>query len=269
MEHRWRFVVNGMVKSGDLSEAEAEELEFPAPKEETPQTDLSGYKGYMLQQAMSELEDLGYTEDNINRGGYTIVTTFDKDLMEAAKEAVESTVDPDTLPEGVQTGMTAIDPATGEVVAFYGGKDYTQNQYDSAFRGSAQVGSSGKPVVLATALKNGYSLNSVIDGRGPQSISGTPIQNYNNAPGGPMNLIEATQKSNNVGYVNLAMEVGIEDVVQTAYDLGLPEGSIGENQVVPTLALGINDAARSIRPACTPRSPTAGSTSNRTSSRRS
>ncbi|MBB4933678.1 membrane peptidoglycan carboxypeptidase [Lipingzhangella halophila] len=241
MEQRWEFVVEGMVKTGELSKSDAEELEFPAPKEEIPQTDLSGYKGYMVQQSMSELEDLGYTEDNINRGGYKIVTTFDKDLMDAAKEAVESTIDPDSLPEGVQAGLTAIDPSTGEVVAFYGGKDYNSNQYDSAFRGSAQAGSAMKPYVLAAALRNGYSLNSVVDGRGPQSIHGSPIQNAGNAPGGPMNLIEATRDSNNTGYVNLAMEVGLEEVQQTAYDVGLPEGSIGDDQVVPTLALGIND----------------------------
>ncbi|RNL84892.1 penicillin-binding protein [Halostreptopolyspora alba] len=241
MEHRWEAVVEGMVETEAISASDAEAMEFPDPEEKQPQTDLSGYKGYMLQQAMSELEDLGYTEDNINRGGYRVVTTFDKDLMEAAKNAVESTIDPDALPEGVRAGLTAIEPGTGEVVAFYGGKDYNENQYDSAFRGSAQAGSAMKPYVLATALKNGYSLHSQVDGRGPQSIHGTSIQNAGNDPGGPMNLIEATRRSNNTGYVNLAMEVGLEEVVDTAYEIGLPEGSIGDDQVVPTLALGIND----------------------------
>ncbi|MDA0563037.1 penicillin-binding protein [Streptomonospora sp. S1-112] len=243
MEERWQYVVDGMIETGSISAAEAEEMEFPEPKAQRPanSTDLSGYKGYMLQQAIKELEDLGYTEDNINRGGYRIVTTFDQDLMEAAQEAVEQSVDVDSMPEGVQAGLTAIDPATGEVVGFYGGKDYMENQYDSAFNGSAQAGSSFKPYVLATALENGYSLNSVVDGSSPITVAGSSIANYGDASYGPMTLVDATRESLNTGYVQLAQEVGVDNVRQTAYDLGIPESMIKDDQVVPTIALGVTN----------------------------
>jgi membrane peptidoglycan carboxypeptidase len=246
MERRWEYVVNGLVDTGAITQAEADAMEFPAPEAERPTegTDLSGYRGYMLQEAMNELGELGYTEDQINRGGYKIVTTFDQDMMDAAYEAVESTVPPENLPEGVNVGLTTVDHATGEVLAFYGGHDYWENQYDSAFLGAAQAGSAFKPYVLATALEEGIGLNTTVDGRGPQNINGSRIQNAGNAPGGVMSLLQATQVSNNLGYIQLAERVGFENVRDTAYDVGLPEGSIGDDQLVPVMPLG----AVSVRP---------------------
>ncbi|WP_258863052.1 transglycosylase domain-containing protein [Marinitenerispora sediminis] len=246
MEQRWQYVVDGLVTMESITPAQAAEYEFPKPETEVPQEgiDLSGYKGYMLQQAMAELERLGYTEDNINRGGYQIITTFDQHLMDAAKEAVESNVPVDQLPEGVQAGLTAIDPATGEVVAFYGGADYNENQYDSAFRGSAQAGSAFKPYVLAAALENGYSLNTVVDGSSPQVFNGSEVRNSGGGAGGAMNLIEATRVSNNTGYINLALQVGLDNVVETAHAAGIPDNKITDEQAsAPTLALGVSDVS--------------------------
>ncbi|WP_026129582.1 transglycosylase domain-containing protein [Nocardiopsis prasina] len=238
MENRWQYVVNGMVTTGAITQAEADAMEFPAPEPEKTLEDLSGYRGYMLQEAMSELTDLGYTEDHVNRQGFKIVTTFDKDMMDAAYESVEEMVDPDSLPEGVNIGLTTIDPETGEVLAFYGGHDYQLNQYDSSFLGAAQAGSAFKPYVLATALEQGYGLNSTVDGRGPRDIQGSRVQNADNAPGGVMTLTQATTVSNNLGFVELAQEVGFDKIRQTAYDVGLPDGSIDDNQLVPVMPLG-------------------------------
>ena len=246
MENRWEYVINGMVTTGAITQSEADEMEFPAPEPERPDMseDLSGFKGYMLQEAMNELERLDFTEDMIQRHGYEIVTTFDEDMMEAAYETVEETVPVEDLPEDVNLGLTTIDPATGEVLGFYGGHDYVANQYDSAFLGAAQAGSAFKPYVLATALEQGYGLNSRVDGRGPRDIQGSRVQNAGNSPGGVMTLTQATQVSNNLGYIELAQEVGFEEIRQTAYDMGLPEGSIDDNQLVPVMPLG----ATSVRP---------------------
>ncbi|KOX11965.1 glycosyl transferase family 51 [Nocardiopsis sp. NRRL B-16309] len=246
MEQRWQYVIDGMVTTGSISQAEADEMEFPTPEAEraTPGMDLSGYRGYMLQEAMSELERLGYTEDMINRQGYRIVTTFDKDMMDAAYDAVTGIVPQEDMPEGINIGLSTVDPATGEVLAFFGGHDYNDNQYDSSFLGSAQAGSAFKPYVLATALKQGVGLNTTVDGRGPQEINGQSIQNAGNAPGGIMTLSQATQVSNNLGYIELAQRVGFEEIRQTAYDAGLPQDSIKDNQLVPVMPLGAN----SVRP---------------------
>ncbi|MFB9801819.1 transglycosylase domain-containing protein, partial [Streptomonospora salina] len=243
MENRWNYVVGGMVEGGALTQSEADGMEFPEPETERPanSVDLGGSKGYMLQQAMQELKELGYTEDNINRGGYEVVTTFDQEAMQTARTAVEDTVDVDALPDGVQAGLTAVNPGNGEVVAFYGGQDYMDNQYDSAFNGADQAGSAFKPYVLATALEQGYSLNSQVNGNSPIQIGPDTIENYDHSSRGPTSLVEATRISLNTGYVQLAQEVGPESVRQTAYDAGIPERMIEDDQVVPAIALGVSN----------------------------
>ncbi|QBI52910.1 transglycosylase domain-containing protein [Streptomonospora litoralis] len=243
MRGRWQYVVDGMVEVDAITQSEADKMEFPKPKAQRPanSTDLSGFKGYMLQQAMEELKELGYTEDNINRGGYKVVTTFDQQTMRMAKQAVEDTVDVGSLPDGVRAGLTAVEPSTGEVKGFYGGHDYMQNQYDSSFDGSAQAGSAFKPYVLATALRQGYSLNSKVNGNTPIQVAGSSIHNYDDVSRGPTSLVEATRISLNTGYVQLAQEVGEENVRQTAYDAGIAKGMIEDDQVVPTIALGVSN----------------------------
>lgn len=243
MEGRWEYVVEGMVEGGDVTRSEADKMKFPEPKAQRPanSVDLSGSKGYMLQQAMQELKELGYSEDNINRGGYKVVTTFDQQTMEMAKNAVEDTVDVDSLPDGVQAGLTAVNPSNGEVVGFYGGQNYLENQYDSAFNGSAQAGSAFKPYVLAAALEQGYSLNTQVNGNSPIEVGGATINNYDHTSHGPTSLVEATRMSLNTGYVQLAQEVGPEKVRQTAFDAGIPKSMIKENQAVPAIALGVSN----------------------------
>ncbi|TQN30825.1 membrane peptidoglycan carboxypeptidase [Haloactinospora alba] len=247
MKERWESVLTGMVELDTITQSEADEMERPEPEENRPAdgNDLSGYKGYMLHQAMSELEDLGYTEDNINRGGYAITTTFDKDLMEAATSAVEDSVDIDSLPDGVNVGMSAVDPETGEVRAFYGGHDYLENQYDSSTRGKAQAGSGFKPYVLAAALESGtFTLNSVVDGSDNQVFNGVPLGNAHSG-GGPMTVTQATASSNNNAYANIAQQTGLQKVRDMATDIGLPESAITDQQAaVARLALGIS----SVRP---------------------
>ena len=60
-------------------------------------------------------------------------------------------------PNGPSAALVAIRPRTGEVVAMYGGDNFRQSQFNLAVQGERQPGSSFKPFVLATALKQGIS----------------------------------------------------------------------------------------------------------------
>ena len=74
-----------------------------------------------------------------------------------------------------------------EQLAAYGGADFVKRQVDDAYYSTAQVGSSFKPYVLATALKNGISLKTVMNGKSPQYFTtkgdsvaaGTPGERLN------------------------------------------------------------------------------------------
>lgn len=57
----------------------------------------------------------------------------------------------------LQTGLVSIDPKTGFVKAWVGGNNYKHFQYDHVKQGKRQVGSTFKPFVYATAIREGYS----------------------------------------------------------------------------------------------------------------
>jgi penicillin-binding protein 1A len=57
----------------------------------------------------------------------------------------------------LQAGLVSIDPKTGFVKAWVGGNNYKHFQYDHVKQGKRQVGSTFKPFVYATAIREGYS----------------------------------------------------------------------------------------------------------------
>ncbi|HEX6473293.1 MAG TPA: transglycosylase domain-containing protein [Streptosporangiaceae bacterium] len=246
---RWQYVVDGMVKLGAVSPAEAETMAFPKADKEVETPSLGGQTGYMWQLAKQEAMARGYTEDQIRRGGLKIVTTFDKDLMDAAEHAVTSQL-PKGTPKEVRVGLVAVDPATGEVTAFYGGRDYLKKQFDTVTQSKVQAGSGFKPYVLAAALADGAELTDTVDGSSPQYFRGAhrcayrqpgckPIKNDSDESYGMVNLVTATKRSINTAYVNLGLDVGLGKVADMAEKAGIPAEQIAPNKGAPTLSIGV------------------------------
>src|ERR1044072_8313018 len=104
-------------------------MRFPLPARQKQKSIFAGDRGYMVSQAKAELRRMGYTDNQINMGGLRVTTTFDKDLMLAARQAVESSMPSDT-PKKVMVGLVSVNPSNGEVNAFYGGHDYLDQQFN-------------------------------------------------------------------------------------------------------------------------------------------
>jgi membrane peptidoglycan carboxypeptidase len=242
MQARWRYVVNGMVQMHTISSQQAASLTFPAPARQKQKSIFAGDKGYMVQQAKAELHALGYTDNQINMGGLKIRTTFNKDLMAAARQAVK-----DNMPAGVSpkvlTGLVSINPDNGEVNAFYGGGNYLDRQRDSAFDDTAQAGSGFKPYVLAAALSHGETLNTYVDGSSPQTFAGVALQNDRNESFGMVNLVTATQDSINTAYINLGQKVGLSRVATAAEKAGIPAAQLDPHKAFASFPLGTADVS--------------------------
>lgn len=56
----------------------------------------------------------------------------------------------------LESGFTAIDPSNGHILAWVGGTDYSQFQFDHVNMARRQAGSTFKPFVYAVAIDNGY-----------------------------------------------------------------------------------------------------------------
>ncbi|WP_235558202.1 transglycosylase domain-containing protein [Sphaerimonospora mesophila] len=235
---RWRSVIDGMVEIGALGRAEAGRQTFPELAEQKPPLATTGQDGYMLAQVRAELNRLGYSDEDINQGGLKITTTFDRRLMRLAREAVKSVL-PDDTPKKVRTGLAAVDPATGEVRAFYGG-DFAATQYDNAFSAKVQAGSTFKPYTLAAALEAGYGLGTRVYGDSPLKIGSAEIPNAGGRSyGSAITLVEATRGSVNTAFVDLGQKVGLDKVAAAAEAAGIPAEQIAPHAGAATLPLGV------------------------------
>lgn len=56
----------------------------------------------------------------------------------------------------LEAGFVAIEPSNGNVLAWVGGTDYGNVQYDHVYQSKRQAGSTFKPFVYAVAIDNGY-----------------------------------------------------------------------------------------------------------------
>ncbi|MCH0540474.1 transglycosylase domain-containing protein [Streptomyces sp. MUM 203J] len=254
---RWKWVLNGMVAEGWLSAADRAKLTFPAVVPARPAAGLAGQRGYVVQAVNAYLVRHGIIgRGALAAGGYRITTTLQKDKVDAFEDAVGEQVlarlDPQRREADryVRVGGASVEPATGKVVALYGGIGYTRQYVNNATRRDYQVGSTFKPFVFAAAVDRGATTqygepvtpDTVYDGTNKRPVEGWSGAAY--APGneddvsyGGITLRDATDRSVNAVYAQLAVDVGPSAVERTAVALGLPADT-PDLTPSPSIALG-------------------------------
>ncbi len=232
LKDRWTYVVDGMEKEAWVTPAQQAALAFPtiAPRAKT--TTTGGPQGYLLAYVQSELtSERGYTVDDLNTLGLRVVTTFSKTAEDDAINAV-STGKPTTNASGVREGLASVDPATGRILAMYGGADYGKPQFtNDATQSTAQAGSTFKAFTLAAALENGITLSSTWDGTSGRvftdvnGVTTKPIPNEDGGSYGMVSLDDAMARSVNTVFVDVENQpqVGAAKVVDAARRAGIPD----------------------------------------------
>ena len=240
---RYRYVIDGMVEAGWLDEARGERLKEKEPKVNPRLTSgrLAGPRGYLISWVQRELNQLGFTDEELEVGGLVVRTTLERQAQEAAQIAVQE-VGPQNAPEDLHIGLLSIRPGTGEIVAMYGGRDYLERQLNDATQGITQAGSTFKVFALIAALEQGIPLTSIWNGNSPQFFDdlGKPyrVGNYGAKDFGRISLLEATASSVNTVYVPLGIAAGLENVIGAARRAGIPESVA--MLPTPSLVLGVS-----------------------------
>lgn len=185
-----------------------------------------------------------YGINTVRKGGLKVYTTIDPRLQTAARSAIDSTL---VTAGDPSSAIVATDPRTGYVRAMASSGGYGQSQFNLAAQGSRQPGSSFKTMVLLTALRQGINPNSTTYNSHPIDIKSSkwgPIKvaTYSDSYQGTVNLVRATLTSDNSVYIQLDLDVGPENVKETARMMGIrsklngyPAEGIGglENGVSP------------------------------------
>ena len=229
LEYRWNYVLDGMVANGNINNGERAALTFPEVLAYSPPTNYyQGTDGYLFAAAQQQMYQLGFTEDDLNLEGLQVVTTFNQETQAQAVAAVDD-YGPSTGTDGLRIGLASVIPATGAVVAIYGGPDFQENQYNNATQARGQAGSTFKPFGLAAGLGNGIGLDTRYSGASPMDIQGYDIENYGNTSYGRVTMLYATEQSINTPYVQMNAKIGGDKTKQSLIAAGLPEDTPGLN----------------------------------------
>jgi membrane peptidoglycan carboxypeptidase len=226
LESRFRYVIDGMLNEGWITQEQADNAKFPTVAPRVTSGTLSGPKGHVISQVQRDLGRLGFTEEQLLEGGLVIRTTLVQKAQQSAVDAVTKLY-PKKAPENLRIGLVAIRPGTGEIIALYGGRDYLERQLNDATQSIALAGSTFKPFALVAALEAGIPLTSMWNGDSPQTFDdlGKPyiVSNYGNEGWGQIDLLTATQHSVNTIFVPLGIKAGMDKVVDAARRAGIPE----------------------------------------------
>jgi membrane peptidoglycan carboxypeptidase len=241
-KERWYYVLDGMVKTGHLTDAQEAALKFPKTKAPGgSRLGTSGWRYLLVNAVLADLQAHGITEKEVYARGLTIRTTIDRKAQKAAVLAIRQTFSHLTKKQrNLKNALTAVDPTSGAVLAYYGGSgpgvkgyDGKINFNDYAGRGGRPPGSSFKPYTLATVLtqtlkqtknKDHFAIDSYVDGSYCRKIDGTKICNDpgDESVSSPrIKLALAMKYSLNTTFDLLAFDAGPDNVAATAHAMGI------------------------------------------------
>lgn len=142
----------------------------------------------------------------------------------------------------LQTGFVAMEPKTGYVKAWVGGINYKHFKYDHVKQGSNQVGSTFKPFVYATGIREGLNPceqvpNQIVCFDMPNGQPAYCPKNSDGKYGGVVTVKEGLARSLNTVTAYIMKRYGPDPVIKLAKDLGIT----ADMKAVPSLALGVAD----------------------------
>lgn len=196
-----------------------------------------------------------YGQNLVTYGGLKVITTLNWTMQQEAESAVKNGAEQNqALYKGYNAALLAEDPATGQILAMVGSRDYfapsslpagctpgVNCKFDPNFnivtQALRQPGSSLKPFVYLTGFQEGYTPSTTLFDV-PTEFSTNPacpvIPNYNtNNPRcfhpqdfegtfqGPISIRNALAQSVNIPAVEMLYLVGIKNAVTTMQNFGI------------------------------------------------
>ncbi len=241
---RRNWVIGRMEELGWLEEGRAQ-----AAREErlcySPRSVASREARYFADAAAAEARRRFGVHD-LTAGGYELFSTVEPDAQREAEAAVAWGLS--SLEKGwekgrktagpLQAALVSIEPRTGAVRSWVGGRDYQRSQFDRVSQAARQAGSAFKPVVYAAAFENGLQAPSSFVEDAPLTVAlagrDWAPQNSSGEFRGWVTVRTAVEQSLNVPTVRVAMDVGLEEIVRLARVMGVK----GRLDAMPSLALG-------------------------------
>jgi len=198
---------------------------------------------YVIEQLQKQ-----YGSNTVRSGGLRVYTTIDPRLQRFALKSIR-----DTLPYSSDpaAAIVSINPTNGAIRAM---TEYSpgnpRNQVNFASSARRQPGSTFKTMVLTTAIAQGISPSTSYlsapfkyDPTGTGSCDVEPPtawcpETYDHSYVGSTSIENGTLRSDNTVYARLTLDVGPENVAETARKLGVRTPLDDNGAYVPSIGLG-------------------------------
>lgn len=218
-QKRSELVLKAMADTGVISAARAASTRPARPVIRTSSVPTGSYFADWVTPYAQQAQAPDFGEAKVR-------TTLDRTLQRIAERAVGRT------PPGAQAALVAMRP-DGRVVAMVGGRSYSESPFNRVTQARRQPGSAFKLFVYLAAFRAGWTPDSIIEDK-PITIGGWTPENSDRVYRGKSTLRQAFARSSNAATVRLEEEVGENNVIRAARDLGISTPLPDK----PSLALG-------------------------------
>jgi len=178
---------------------------------------------YVVAYVKKQLQDM-FGTDAVFKGGLRVETTINPGYQKLAADAISSTLNEKNDP---QAALVSIEPKTGYIRAMVSSTDFTNQQFDLASQGHRQPGSAFKTFCLTAAIEMGINPYTTTYESQPVSLTypgaSKPwdVTTFGHNYYGPSTIYQATLRSDNTVYAQLALDVGADRIVDVAHRMGI------------------------------------------------
>jgi penicillin-binding protein 1A len=217
-------VLQNLVEVGQLTQEECDRFQKQAIHLSTVGRNLaSSDKSPFFNRLVIEkvMRDFNLDEQSFWQSGLKVYTTLDLHAQQLAEDAVISqSAAYRRFRNTQQAALVSLDPRSGAILAYVGGKNYQQSQFDRVRDAVRSPGSLFKVFTYTTAIDRGYEPSRVYLDEAV-NIGGWQPQNYDKSHHGYMTLARALITSNNIVAVKVISELGADAVARMAEQMGI------------------------------------------------
>ncbi len=247
---RRNLVLTAMQRKGWISD-EKLKTQITAPITPVGYTVYGKKAPYYIDYLTKQLGML-YKPEDLSTLGLSIYTTLDSQVQMAAEKALTEglqrlenkfpALKRKSSDRSLQGALVVMQPKTGHILAMVGGRNYSESQFNRITQARRQAGSAFKPFVFLAGLDTFTPISILSNQPKEYSVDGQTWKpkNFEQHAKKQVTVRKAIENSYNLATVDLAMQVGLEQIVDTAARFGFstpfkpyPSLALGAFEVIP------------------------------------
>jgi 1A family penicillin-binding protein len=224
-KERQAYVLEQMTRHGFISEQQARDAYAESLQTKSREVELKAPHWVMYIRDQVEQK---YGAKTLYQGGLKIYTTLDNEYNDKMQQVLQDSKPTIATQGATNAAQIAVNPKTGEILAFNGSLDYNAESIDGQvdiLTSERQPGSSIKPVIYSAAFLKGWTPATTIDDQ-PTCWQDTPTHkwcpvNFDNIFHGQTSIRSALGNSLNIPAVKTLDFVGVDNAVQNGHNFGI------------------------------------------------